>query len=90
MTDSTFDSLAYFERLKDAGVPEQQAKIQADTLRDALDGKLVTREYMREFMDMRLRELEARLKYDLTIRLGGIVVACTTLIITLLPWLLRH
>lgn len=50
----------------------------------------VTREYMREFMDMRLRGLESRLKYDLTIRLGGIVVACTTLLLALLPWILRQ
>lgn len=88
--DSTFDALAYFQKLRDCGVPDQQAKVQADALREALDNKLVTREYMREFMDMRLRELESRLKYDLTIRLGGIVVACTTVLLALLPWILRQ
>lgn len=88
--DSTFDSLAYFQKLKDCGVPEEQARIQADALREALDNRLVTREYPREFMDIRLRELEGRLKYDLTIRLGGIVVACTTLLLALLPWILKH
>ena len=30
----TFDALAYFEKLKAAGVPEEQAKIQASAFRD--------------------------------------------------------
>lgn len=30
MTTTTFDSLRYFEKLKAAGVPEEQAKVQAD------------------------------------------------------------
>lgn len=34
MTDTTFDALAYFEKLKNAGVPEEQAKIQANAFRD--------------------------------------------------------
>lgn len=88
--ESAFDALAYFQKLKECGVPDAQARVQADALREALDSRLVTRDYLREFMDMRLRELEARLKYDLTIRLGGIVVACTTLLLALLPWILRH
>ena len=33
MTAVTFDALDYFERLKAAGVPEAQAKVQAETLR---------------------------------------------------------
>ena len=59
----------------------------ADALREALGNKLVTRECMREFMDMRLRELESRLQYDLLIGLGAIAVACTALLLALLPWM---
>ena len=33
----TFDSLDYFEKLKDAGVPEAQAKVQANALQTALN-----------------------------------------------------
>lgn len=43
MSASAFDSLAYFEKLKSAGVPEGQARIQTDTWRDlvaALDEKI--------------------------------------------------
>lgn len=33
MTTTTFDSLGYFEKLKAAGVPEEQAKVQAEAMR---------------------------------------------------------
>ena len=35
----TFDSLGYFEKLKDAGVPEPQARVQADTLRQQTEAQ---------------------------------------------------
>lgn len=34
MNSATFDALAYFENLKAAGVPEEQAKVQANAFRD--------------------------------------------------------
>lgn len=34
MSMTTFDALAYFEKLKAAGVPEEQAKVQANAFRD--------------------------------------------------------
>ena len=37
MAAITFDSLDYFEKLKDAGVPEAQAKVQASALQTALN-----------------------------------------------------
>ncbi len=85
MPAATFDALTYFEKLKDAGVPEEQAKVQANALKEAFDDRLVTKEYL----DARLRELELRLKYDLTIRLGGIVVACTAILLAGLPLILK-
>lgn len=36
-----------------------------------------------------LKELELRLEYDLTIRLGGIVVACTAILLAGLPLILK-
>ncbi len=76
MAATTFDTLGYFEKLKAAGVPEEQAKIQANALREVIEDSLVT---MRD-----LKELE----YKLTIRLGGIVVACTALLLAILPMLI--
>ena len=57
MATRTFDALAYFEKLKAAGVPEEQAKVQANALKDAFDDRVVTRDYL----DARLSELELRL-----------------------------
>ena len=37
MTTLTFDSLDYFEKLKDAGFTEKQAKVQASVLQTALN-----------------------------------------------------
>ena len=77
MGTTTFDTLGYFEKLKAAGVPEEQAKIQANALRDIIENSLVTKRD--------LKELELRL----TIRLGGIVVACTALLLAILPIVIR-
>lgn len=73
----TFDTLSYFERLKAAGVPEEQARVQADALRELVETSLVTKRD--------LKELELRL----TIRLGGIVVACTALLLAVLPMVIK-
>lgn len=42
MTALTFDTLRYTEQLRAAGVPEQQAKAEAEALRDALSQALDT------------------------------------------------
>ena len=34
MATTTFDSLGYFQKLKAAGVPEEQAQVQADAFRE--------------------------------------------------------
>lgn len=81
MPTATFDALAYFEKLKGAGVPEDQARIQANAMREIVDEQLVSKAYL----DLRLKELE----YKLTIRLGGIVVACTALLLAALPLLIK-
>ena len=59
-----------------AGFTRQQAEAQAEALRGMIEDRISTKQD--------LRELELRLKYDLTIRLGGIVAACT-----MLPLLVR-
>ena len=38
MTATTFDSLGYFEKLKEAGFTEEQARVQANAMRDLLQG----------------------------------------------------
>lgn len=77
MSAVTFDTLSYFERLKASGMPDEQARVQADTLRELVESSLVTRRD--------LKELELRL----TIRLGGIAVACTALLLAVLPLIVK-
>lgn len=61
MTNATFDSLAYFEKLKAAGIPEQQATVQASALRDF--STFLDEENRRELATKGdLRETELRLQ----------------------------
>ncbi len=76
-----FDTLKFVETLREAGVPEAQAKAMSHAMRDAHEtAELVTRGDLREAattigadiqtLRAELRAIEPRL----TIRLGGIVV----------------
>ncbi len=56
MADRSFDSLRYSSSLEKAGVPKEQANVMAEALGIFVDN-LVSREYL----DMRLGALEARL-----------------------------
>jgi len=64
---ATFDTLAYAKKLKAAGFTEQQAEIQAEVLSQIIEERLATKQD--------LDALELRLKHDLTLRLGGMLVA---------------
>lgn len=81
MATLTFDTLGYSKKLEDAGFTRKQAEAQAIALREMIEDKIATKQD--------LREMELRLKYDLTIRLGGIVVACTAILLAILPLLLQ-
>lgn len=71
MTAITFDALGYFEKLKAAGVPEEQAKVQAAALREfsvmqdeKAKQELVTKADLRETelsLKKEIREIELRL-----------------------------
>lgn len=72
MTATTFDTLVYFEKLKAAGVPEAQAKVQAEAIKGIIDDKLVTRDHF----EGRIKELE----YRLTIRFGSMIAAAVAIL----------
>ena len=78
MSTTTFDTLAYAKRLREAGVPEPQAEAQSAALADALRqnaGELATK--------ADLRELELRL----TIKLGAMLVIAIGAVATLVKLL---
>ena len=60
-----FDTLSYSKKLKEAGVPEKQAEVQAEALAEIVNDRIVTK----EFLTQQLKELE----YRLIIKLGAIV-----------------
>ena len=67
-----FDILAYAKKLKQAGVPEQQAEMHAEALATIVDEKLATKRD--------LKELEMRL----TIRVGAIAAGAITILAILI------
>ncbi len=83
MATITFDTHAYVKRLKAVGVSEEQAEVQAETLAELINNQLVTKQYM----DMRLTELELRLKHDLTLRMGTISAASIAVVAALVKLL---
>ena len=74
-----FDTLAYAKKLKAAGFTEDQAEIQAQALAEIIEERLATKQD--------LKELELRLKHDLTMRLGGMLVASIAIVPTLVKLL---
>lgn len=74
MSDITFDTLQYAKKLKEAGFTEQQAEVQAETLKHQSDA-------IQAFIDQKLatkadlKHLEERLTYKLTIRFGSMMVS---------------
>ena len=74
MTAITFDTLQYTKRLREVGVSEEQAEVQAEAIRELIDDKLATKEDIK-LVRKDMKELEQRLSYKLTMRLGSMLVA---------------
>ena len=75
MTTATFDTLNFARRLQDLGFTKEQAEGFAQLQRELIDERLVTKDYL----DMRLKDLE----YRLTVRLGGMMAASIAIVATL-------
>lgn len=75
MIAATFDTLKYAKQLKEAGVPEKQAEIQAEALKEVVDNNLATKQ---DIIDLKhdIKDLE----YKLTIRMGAFAVAIITIL----------
>jgi hypothetical protein len=75
MGATSFDTHAFVKRLTQAGMPEAQAEVLADSQTKLIDEKLATKQD--------LKELELRL----TIRLGSMVVIAIGVVATLVKLL---
>lgn len=71
----SFNTLAYAKKLIAAGVPEKQAEVQAEALAEIVEERLVTKQD--------IKELELRLKYDLTLRFGTMLAVAIAIIAAL-------
>jgi hypothetical protein len=75
MSSLAFDSLKFARRLKEAGVPERQAELQAEVMAETFGfyvDNLVTRDYLDARLDARFAEQDGRIdarfaQQDLTI-----------------------
>ena len=93
MTAITFDSLGYFERLKDAGFTEEQAKVQANALREIIEERLATKAdlvQLEERLTNEIRKMESemqKLELRMTLKLGAMLAASVAIVATLVKLL---
>ena len=82
MTILAFDTYAAVTRLKEACFSEAQAKGVIDTFREVDTSDVATKSDVRE-LELRIRELELRM----TIKLGGLIVAATGILLAAIRYL---
>ena len=93
MATLAFDTLAYSKKLKAAGVPEQQAEVQAEAFAEIIEERLAAKQDIVS-VQRDIKELEVSLKRDmkelemrLTIRLGIIMAASIAVVAALVKLL---
>ncbi len=79
MAAIVFDTYAFVKELTQAGMPEEQAEVLARSQAALIDEKLATKQD--------LQELELRLKHDLTLRLGSMMVVAIGVVAALVKLL---
>ena len=79
MGTAVFDTLAYAKKLREAGVPERQAEVQAEALAEIADEKLATKADL-EKLGYQLKRDIKDLEYRLLIKLGVMLAASITIV----------
>jgi hypothetical protein len=87
------DTLGYAKRLRDAGIPQQQAEAHAEATRDFVMAELVTKSDLQTTVQNAVQLLEARIDAQslqieaqtlrLTVRLGALLAAGIALLAAL-------
>jgi hypothetical protein len=76
MSTAIFDTHAYIKRMKAVGFTEEQAEVQAETVADLINERLVTK----ADLDLRIAELKTELvKWMLGIAAGQVALLVTLL-----------
>lgn len=86
MTTTTFDTLGYFEKLKAAGFTEEQARAQANALREVIEERLVTKGDLVQ-MELRLTSEMQKLELRMTLKLGAMMAASVAIVAALVKLL---
>ena len=86
MTTVTFDTLGYFEKLKNAGFTEELAKAQANALREVIEERLATKGDLVQ-MELRLTSEMQKLELRMTLKLGAMLAASVAIVATLVKLL---
>ena len=80
MATVTFDTHKFIRRLRDSGMPDEQAEALADALRDVQSkAELATKRDI-QGLETRIREVELRL----TVKIGGMLVIAVGVLAALL------
>ena len=82
-----FDTLEYAKELEAAGFTAEQAEVQAKALARIVNETLATKadiEALKLELKRDIKELEERLTYKLTLRMGTMLVAAVGVIATLI------
>lgn len=86
MATIAFDTLAYVKKLKAAGVPENQAEVQAEAFAEIIEERLATKQDIL-MLQRGMKKMELRLKHDLTLRMGTIFAASIAIVAALVKLL---
>lgn len=83
MASAIFDSYSFVSKLKEAGMPEEQAKVLAEEHQAFLDDKLATKQdllLLEKSMDTKIESVKA----DIIKWVAGLLIAQAALVATLL------
>ena len=90
MSAIMFDTHAFVKKLTAAGMPERQAEVLARAQATLIDEKLATKQDL-DALESRLKrdmkELELRLTYNLTVRVGSMMVVAIGVVAALVKLL---
>ena len=81
-----FNTLAYAKKLKEAGVTEAQAEVQAEALAEIIDERLATKRDLKE-LEVALKRDMKEMEMRLTIRLGAMLTAGIVIVAALVKLL---
>ena len=82
MATLIFGTQAFVKQLTEARMPEPQAEVLARTQASLIDERLATKQYLQALearLHHRMQEMESRLKYGLTVRLGSMFAVVAVL-----------